>query len=204
VRPFAWCGNGACLNLTCLFRGNKVRIGEIFVTLDSHHKKHIAHKAFWSSVENDVEGKGAEPTDFLEITEDDLQNGKWYPKDCSLQVLPLSRIRLHQNLTYARFARSFFSNKSYCLKYTRRLESSKDEEGMEKFKLRIWPDHCLIGTDGHAIEPNIQEAIREWDIHHYAKTVKHIHKVTTRQYSSYKLPGIGMTGIIVTGHELLD
>jgi hypothetical protein len=59
-------------------------------------------------------------------------------------------------------------------------------------------------TIWNAIDPNIQEAIREWDIHHYAKTVKHIHKVTTRQYSSYKLPGIGMTGIIVTGHELLD
>jgi hypothetical protein len=74
---------------------------------------------------------------------------------------------------------------------------------MEKFKLRIWPDHCLIGTDGHAIEPNIQEAIREWDIHHYAKTVKHIHKVThTRQFSSYKVSEIGI--IYISGNELLD
>jgi hypothetical protein len=74
--------------------------------LDSHHKKHIAHKAFWSSVENDVEGKGAEPTEFLEITEDDLQNGKWYPKDCSLQVLPLDQTASNSDLI-ARFTRSF-------------------------------------------------------------------------------------------------
>lgn len=67
-------------------RANKERIGEIFVTLDSHHKKHIAHQAFWSSIENDAEGKGNEPAVFSHITEEDLLNGKWFPKDCSLQV----------------------------------------------------------------------------------------------------------------------
>lgn len=58
----------------------------MFITLDSHHKKHIAHKSFWSDIENDVAGEGREPEDFEEITEDDLQRGKWFPKDCSLQV----------------------------------------------------------------------------------------------------------------------
>lgn len=67
-------------------RDNKDSIGEIFITLDSHHKKHIAHKAFWSEIENDTNNIGNEPSDFDTITEEDLQNGKWYPKDCSLQV----------------------------------------------------------------------------------------------------------------------
>ena len=66
---------------------------------------------------------------------------------------------------------SLFSLQGYCLKYTRRLEAGG------KFKLTIWPDHCLIGSDGHAIQKDIQEAVREWDIFHYTKMVKHIHKV---------------------------
>ena len=71
-------------------RNNKDSIGEIFITLDSHHKKHIAHKAFWSEIENDTNNIGNEPADFETITEEDLQSGKWYPKDCSLQVHQLS------------------------------------------------------------------------------------------------------------------
>ena len=68
------------------YRDHKDKIGEIFITLDSHHKKHIAHKAFWSNIENDVNFKGEEPGDLTVITEKDLQDGKWFPKDCSLQV----------------------------------------------------------------------------------------------------------------------
>jgi nicotinamidase-related amidase len=75
---------------------------------------------------------------------------------------------------------------SYCLKYTRRLEAGG------KFKLTIWPDHCLIGSDGHAIEQHIQEAVREWDIHHYTKTVKHIHKVRRLVSCSSSVPWDGL------------
>eukprot|EP01032_Pedospumella_encystans_P030663 gene30663-34608_t len=131
------------------------KLGEIFVTLDSHHKKHIAHKSFWSSVENDVNNKGTEPPNFTIITEESLQKGSWFPKDPSLQ--------------------------SYCLKYTRGLESQG------RFKLTIWPDHCLIGSDGHAIQDDIQSAIRAWDTHHFTKSVKYIHKgmnCLTEMYSA--------------------
>jgi len=27
----------------------------------------------------------------------------------------------------------------------------------------IWPPHCLIGTEGHAVEKNLMEAITEWE-----------------------------------------
>lgn len=62
------------------------------------------------------------------------------------------------------------------MKYARKLEAGG------KFKLTIWPDHCLIGSDGHAIQDDIQNAVREWDIHNYTKTVKHIHKVRATTY----------------------
>mmetsp|Transcript_13727 Transcript_13727/g.22884 ORF Transcript_13727/g.22884 Transcript_13727/m.22884 type:complete len:313 (-) Transcript_13727:325-1263(-) len=134
---------------------HKMDIGEIFITLDSHHKKHIAHQAFWSDMENDVAGKGKKPELFSQIKNEDLVKGKWFPRDCSLQ--------------------------EYCLKYTNRLEKAG------RFTLTIWPDHCLIGSDGHAIHEEIQKAVREWDIFHYTKTVKHIHKgmnCLTEMYSA--------------------
>lgn len=68
-------------------RAHNDDIGEIFITLDSHHKRHIAHKAFWSNKENDFNSEGTEPEKFTTITEKDLQDGKWFPKDCSLQVV---------------------------------------------------------------------------------------------------------------------
>jgi hypothetical protein len=79
-------------------RQNKDKIGEIFVTLDSHHKKHIAHKSFWSSIENDVNFKGKEPDAFSTITAKNLRDGEWFPKDCSLQVWLSTKLSL--NLYY--------------------------------------------------------------------------------------------------------
>ena len=27
----------------------------------------------------------------------------------------------------------------------------------------VWPEHCLIGTEGHAVHPKLMEALREWE-----------------------------------------
>lgn len=127
-------------------RKNINEIGEIFVTLDSHHKKHIAHASFWSSREDDKEGiSGIMPTPFHPILHKDVVDGKWFPRDCSLQA--------------------------HCESYTNDLE----QKG--RFQLTIWPDHCLVGTVGHAIFGEIQSALRDWNVKHIKKTVKHIHKV---------------------------
>ncbi len=72
------------------------------MTLDSHHKKHIAHKAFWSDIRNDIDNKGNMPANFDEITYESLKlsqenNGnkiistkdgkRWFPRDASLEVI---------------------------------------------------------------------------------------------------------------------
>lgn len=44
----------------------------------------------------------------------------------------------------------------YCIEYTRRLE----EKG--RFQLCIWPEHCLIGSDGHNLVQIVMDAIKEW------------------------------------------
>jgi len=41
--------------------------------------------------------------------------------------------------------------------YSKRLE----ENG--RFKITIWPDHCLIGTEGHKLVPNIKQALHFWE-----------------------------------------
>ncbi|KAJ1431463.1 hypothetical protein B484DRAFT_448360 [Ochromonadaceae sp. CCMP2298] len=173
-------------------RDNTHRIGEIFITLDSHHKRHIAHKAFWSSIENDLAHKGKSPVDFQQISNQDLLDDKWFPKDTSLQ--------------------------EYVLKYTRRLErvggagaikgEGGDDKDDKRFKLTIWPDHCLIGSGGHAIQDDIQKAVREWDVAHPKKYVKHIHKgmnCLTEMYSAIKAEvPIVSDSTTTKNEELLD
>ena len=42
------------------------------------------------------------------------------------------------------------------IEYTKRLE----EKG--RFQLCIWPEHCLIGTPGHNVVPEVRDALEEW------------------------------------------
>eukprot|EP01038_Epipyxis_sp_PR26KG_P012216 gene12216-16366_t len=141
------------LRIASLIRRKMDRIGEVFVTLDSHHKKHIAHSAFWK----DSKGNGPDP--FSQISHDMVVNKQWIPRDCSLQ--------------------------NWCERYTKDLEESANH-----FKLTIWPDHCLIGSTNHAVQDDIQLALRDWTVSNQKlKTVKHIHKgmnCLTEMYSAIK------------------
>lgn len=44
----------------------------------------------------------------------------------------------------------------YVVEYTQALEKSG------KFTLCIWPEHCLIGSPGHNVVPNVLAAALEW------------------------------------------
>ena len=48
---------------------------------------------------------------------------------------------------------------NYCKEYTRLLE----EKG--KFMLFIWPEHCIIGSDGHSVVPDLLKAVSDWEEH---------------------------------------
>lgn len=56
-------------------------IENIYITLDSHNRGHIATASFW------VDSTGLEPQPFSQITFDDIQIGKWMPKDNNLKVI---------------------------------------------------------------------------------------------------------------------
>ena len=44
--------------------------------------------------------------------------------------------------------------------------------------LVLWPDHCLVGTEGHAVIPEINESLQEWAGQNLA-TVEYIIKATS-------------------------
>ena len=53
---------------------NALKIDDIFVTLDTHQKLHIAHPMFW------VNKNGEEPEPFTIISAADVESGEWSPK----------------------------------------------------------------------------------------------------------------------------
>lgn len=111
-------------------------IDEILVTMDSHHRNHIAHAIFWE----DAEGKNPPPNTL--ISHDDI--GKtWWPRD-----------RRHME---------------WCKEYTSRLTEGN------RFMLCIWPEHCLIGTPGHAVAPVLNEALQYWTSHRL-RNIGYLHK----------------------------
>ena len=131
-----------------LIRNNASKIDEIYVSLDSHHRIHIAHSVFWT---ND---SGEHPNPFTLITHEDVQNGLWKPVDSSLL--------------------------EYVKGYTRSLEAKG------RFVVCIWPEHCLIGTPGHAVVPVLNDALQEW-VKTQMKTIQYIHKgmnCLTEMYSA--------------------
>mmetsp|Transcript_9285 Transcript_9285/g.14031 ORF Transcript_9285/g.14031 Transcript_9285/m.14031 type:complete len:318 (+) Transcript_9285:44-997(+) len=127
-----------------------LKIDRIVATLDSHHKLHIAHPSFWRAENGDV------PTPFTVITSKEIEDGKWIPRN-DLKM-PVGKKLVYANIMNKNFEDNDgkFDLKAYCIEYCKRLEDGA------KFNLQIWPEHCLIGSTGHALNDDIIEAIDEW------------------------------------------
>jgi nicotinamidase/pyrazinamidase len=136
-------------------------IHSIFVTLDSHLRGHIAHARCW------VDQQGRHPDPFTYITHDDIWEedsragdgrgrGKWAP---SFRVdMPRqnesSTVDLWTPLGYGDPV--WKNTLDWCKKYTLNLEKQGNE------KLTIWPQHCIIGSRGHAVVHPIDQALQAW------------------------------------------
>jgi nicotinamidase-related amidase len=72
--------------------------------------------------------------------------------------------------------------------YKRMLEYTKALETGKRYPLCIWPPHCLIGTPGQAIVPDLMAAMNEWAEARQA-IVDFVTKgsnITTEHYSAVK------------------
>lgn len=131
-------------------RNNASSIDRIVATLDSHHKLHIAHPSFWISSDK------KHPDPFTIITTDDLIAEKWIPRpDLKLDESLLDPAVFTEMDTVVDSNGNLDISK-YCIEYSRQLE----EKG--RFKICIWPEHCLIGTDGHNVVDSVRQAMEEW------------------------------------------
>jgi len=135
-------------------RENGNSIDRIVATMDSHHKMHIAHPCFWIS--GDADKKHPEP--FTIITTEDIISRKWIPRpDLKLPAdESLLDPSVFSDMTAVVDADGNLDLTKYCIEYSRLLE----EKG--RFKVCIWPEHCLIGTPGHCVVDGVRQAMEEW------------------------------------------
>lgn len=139
---------------------NLDKIDEIFVSLDTHNRMHIAHGCFWSST---VDGKGTEPAPFSQLMHDDAapEDNTLYSIDAATGAIDKSQAWFPKNKAMSDWAG----------KYSRRLCA-----GLNRFRLIIWPEHCLIGSPGHAVQPDINAALMEWARLHCDRDIKYVPK----------------------------
>ena len=135
-----------------LIRDHGSEITRIVATLDSHHKLDIAHPGFWES----GDGTGKNPDPFTIISYQDILDGKWKPCDSVRVGLDLLDPEVFSGRDQVLKEDGSIDLKKYAIEYTRSLE----EKG--RFKLCIWPEHCLIGSPGHCVVDEIREAFNEW------------------------------------------
>eukprot|EP00597_Dinobryon_sp_UTEXLB2267_P004399 CAMPEP_0170077608 /NCGR_PEP_ID=MMETSP0019_2-20121128/14389_1 /TAXON_ID=98059 /ORGANISM="Dinobryon sp., Strain UTEXLB2267" /LENGTH=266 /DNA_ID=CAMNT_0010290035 /DNA_START=27 /DNA_END=827 /DNA_ORIENTATION=+ len=90
----------------------------------------------------------------------------------------------------------------YCKDYTQSLEKTN------RFKLTVWPQHCIIGTHGHKIVKCIQDEVDRWaeaDPSHNVDIVMKGMNNFTEMYSAFEaevpVPTDCQTG---TNHALLE
>lgn len=131
------------------------QIDRIVATLDTHQKLHIGNPYFWTETET-----GKHPSPFTIISAQDLREGKYTPHP---------RLRLPAALDEALDPQIFADREKvlkddgtsidlvkYCIEYAERLEAKG------RFQICVWPEHCLIGTKGHALVDPILDAISSW------------------------------------------
>jgi nicotinamidase/pyrazinamidase len=126
------------------------RFREIIVTLDTHPTVAIERTSFW------LTGSGAEVPAFTQITEADVREGRFQPRN--------ERLR------------------DEVLGYLRALEAGG------RFRLMVWPIHCVLGTWGHNIHSAVAGQISAWEQnmqHEALKVLKGLNPLT-EQYSAVR------------------
>lgn len=101
---------------------------------------------------------GKNPDPFTIITTEDVNNGVWQP------AVPSNKLR------------------DRIIEYVTEL----DKGG--RYPLCIWPVHCIIGSWGHNIFPELHEALRSWETEQFATltTVTKGSNPYTEHYSAIK------------------
>ncbi len=128
------CGTGAtddCARLCAFVYRNLDRITDITCTLDSHQPLQIFMPGFWE------DSHGGPVGAHRLVSAEDLHRGELRPTDQAVAEL-------------ADGNRQWLDKQ--VLDYCEQLASAG------RYELYIWPPHCLVGGDGHALLGVVQEA----------------------------------------------
>lgn len=106
---------------------------DIHTTYDSHNYVHVAHACYWK----DKKGRHPDPFTILEAKE---VAGKW---------------------VVATGDREFFTTRPSLQQ--RGIDYCKSLAAHGRYPLCIWPPHCLIGTPGWCLMPELMTPLLEWE-----------------------------------------
>lgn len=149
------------------------------MTMDSHHKLHIAHPCFWTNSKS-----GEHPAPFTIISMEDVVSGKWIPRKDIKH--PVNTPLVDKTILGDDAPENLYNNDGsldmvqYCIEYTKRLETKG------RFQLCIWPEHCLIGSNGHGVVDVVMKAVQDWS-NETGGSVEWVHKgqnLLTEMYSA--------------------
>ncbi len=107
-------------------------ITRITPTMDSHIPYQIFFASFWR------DNNGNRPAPFTEITADDIRKER-FTIDPAVAHLAADR----PDYAWARRQAQFYAD---------------ELERNGKYRLTLWPYHCIVGDAGHALTPTLQEA----------------------------------------------
>lgn len=129
---------------------NKVgdKLNDIHITLDSHHKIHIAHPIWFR------DSKGNHPSPFTLM---EVQNGRIVGIQIDSSGNP------HE---VGEYLCSVSSQTRWTIDYLNALKSGG------KYPHCIWPYHCLIGTAGHNVVAPLMDALLAWEERQLAQVSK--------------------------------
>lgn len=116
------------------------KIEDIHVTLDSHRIIDIAHPAMWQNQD------GQPPDWYTIITTEDIRSKIWLPRNANAKPQDLGGKTIGE----------------YALWYAEQLEVNAN------YPLMIWPPHCLIGTPGHNVHPELMASLLDWETKRFA------------------------------------
>ena len=79
----------------------------------------------------------------------------WKDPEKKTEPVNFEEIR-HEDVVSKKFTPKDQSLMDHVLHYSQQLENKGN------FTMRIWPEHCLIGTSGHAVVECLNDALQKW------------------------------------------
>jgi nicotinamidase/pyrazinamidase len=118
------------------------KISDIHVTMDSHRKVDISHPMWW------VQDDGQRPGPITGVT-----------------------LEADGSFTFTAFLKNMAQTKGRPYKHSARARTTdylKTLATNGRYPHTIWPEHCLIGDEGHNLDPILSAAIHAWEDKRYA------------------------------------